>query len=286
MVSLRTLWGGIPWNLFLLTVGCGLFSFGIKAVAIPQAFISGGVFGTAILCNYLTGMGTASLWNLLLNVPIFAIGWFLVGRRFVLYSLYGLLVLSLGTEYITLTIPFSEPLLAAIAGGCLCGLGLGIVLHSQGCDGGLTIVSIALYQRYGVSIGQFNLCYNITLFVCAFSFYNPDHALYSLVMIFVYSRVMDYVSTIFNQRKLVLIISTRHDSIAKNVIASLHRGVTVIPGYGGYTGASRPVLMTVVQNFQIKMLEEIIMKHDPHAFVIIENTLNVLGRGFSTRRTY
>ena len=190
----------------MLTLGCGLFALGVKAIAIPHMFISGGVFGTALLINYMTETLSPAVWNVLLNVPIFIAGWLFVGRRFVLYSLYGLAVVSVATQYLDMTINITDPILASIAAGCICGLGLGIVLHSIGCDGGLTIISIALHKRYGISVGQFSLLYNITLFVLAFSMYNPDSMLYSLIMIFVYSKVMDYVSTIFNQRKMVLII--------------------------------------------------------------------------------
>ena len=225
-LTIRTFAKGVPWNLFLLTVGCALFAFGVKAVAIPHTFISGGVFGTALLINYMTGTLSPAAWNVLLNVPIFIAGWLFVGRRFFFYSLYGLSVVSVATQWLDVTIQISDPILAAIAAGCLCGLGLGIVLHSIGCDGGLTIVSIALHQRYGIGVGQFSLLYNISLFVLAFSMYSPDNALYSLIMIFVYSKVMDYVSTIFNQRKLVLIISSQHEVIRKEILTTLHRGTT------------------------------------------------------------
>ena len=146
----------------------------------------------------------------------------------------------------------------------------------------MTIISIALHKRYGISVGQFSLLYNITLFVLAFSMYNPDSMLYSLIMIFVYSKVMDYVSTIFNQRKMVLIISTQHAAIREDILTHLHRGATLLSG----SGEQRPVLLTVVQNYQIRLLEELIFRHDKQAFVIIENTLNVLGKGFSCVKEY
>ena len=258
--AVRTFARGIPWNLFLLTLGCGLFALGVKAIAIPHMLISGGVFGTALLINYMTETLSPAVWNVLLNIPIFIAGWLFVGRRFVLYSLYGLAVVSVATQYLD--------------------------MHSIGCDGGLTIISIALHKRYGISVGQFSLLYNITLFVLAFSMYNPDSMLYSLIMIFVYSKVMDYVSTIFNQRKMVLIISTQHAAIREDILTHLHRGATLLSGSGGFTGEQRPVLLTVVQHYQIRLLEELIFRHDKQAFVIIENTLNVLGKGFSCVKEY
>ena len=98
--AVRTFARGIPWNLFLLTLGCGLFALGVKAIAIPHMFISGGVFGTALLINYMTETLSPAVWNVLLNVPIFIAGWLFVGRRFFLYSLYGLAVVSVATQYL------------------------------------------------------------------------------------------------------------------------------------------------------------------------------------------
>ena len=127
--AVRTFARGIPWNLFLLTLGCGLFALGVKAIAIPHMLISGGVFGTALLINYMTETLSPAVWNVLLNIPIFIAGWLFVGRRFVLYSLYGLAVVSVATQYLDMTINITDPILASIAAGCICGLGLGIVLH-------------------------------------------------------------------------------------------------------------------------------------------------------------
>ena len=102
--AVRTFARGIPWNLFLLTLGCGLFALGVKAIAIPHMLISGGVFGTALLINYMTETLSPAVWNVLLNIPIFIAGWLFVGRRFVLYSLYGLAVVSVATQYLDMTI--------------------------------------------------------------------------------------------------------------------------------------------------------------------------------------
>ena len=185
-----------------------------------------------------------------------------------------------------MTINITDPILASIAAGCICGLGLGIVLHSIGCDGGLTIISIALHKRYGISVGQFSLLYNITLFVLAFSMYNPDSMLYSLIMTFCVLQGDGLRFDHLQPAEMVLIISTQHAAIREDILTHLHRGATLLSGSGGFTGEQRPVLLTVVQNYQIRLLEELIFRHDKQAFVIIENTLNVLGKGFSCVKEY
>lgn len=276
----------VPWNLFLLTVGGVLFSLGLKSIAMPHAFISGGVFGTGLYIYYATGLFTPAVWYVLLNLPIFLVGWLCVSRRFFFYSLYGTAVTTLAAQFITFQSSIHDPLLAAVAAGTVCGAGLGIVLRSLGSEGGLTIISIVLHQRWNIRVGQFSFAYNFLLFMIGLATMETDVVLYSVIMVYTYSTVMDYVHSLFNQRKLVFIISDCVDCIAHDVLEHLHRGVTLLEGQGAFTGRSKRVALIVVPNIQLKRLEELVFNADPNAFMIIENTFNVLGSGFSRRKVY
>lgn len=276
----------IPWNLFLLTVGGVLFSLGLKSIAVPHEFISGGVFGTGLYIYYSTGLFTPAVWYVLLNLPIFVVGWLFVSRRFFFYSLYGTAVTTLASQYITFQSSVSDPLLAAVAAGSVCGAGLGIVLRSLGSEGGLTVISIILHQRWNIRVGQFGFAYNFVLFMFGLATMDTDRVLYSVIMVYTYSMVMDYVHSLFNQRKLVFIISDRVEAIGNDVLDKLHRGVTYLEGQGAFTGREKRVALIVVPNIQLKRLEEVVYNVDPDAFMIIENTFNVLGSGFSRRKVY
>jgi uncharacterized membrane-anchored protein YitT (DUF2179 family) len=124
------------------------------------------------------------------------------------------------------------------------------------------------------------------LFAFSFGFLDADLVLYSLFMSFISSQTLDYVLTIFNQRKMVMIISDFNDRISKEIHTRLSRGVTFLNGSGAYTGREKKIILTVVHNFQLKRLEEAALSIDPEAFIITENTFNVLGRGFSKRKVY
>lgn len=284
--NLRQLTYSVPYNLLLLTAGAVIFGIGVKAIALPHGLITGGVSGVALLLYYWTGWLEPGLWYLLINTPIFILGWFFVSRRFFFYSLYGMLVMTVAMDWVAFTIPVTEPVLAVLAGGTLVGTGSGIILNSLGSGGGNDIIAIILNQRFNFRIGTFFFLFNISLFAFSLGRLPLDLVLFSLAMSFVTSQMVDYFLSIFNQRKLVLIISERADVIAAEILSRIHRGATYLEGRGAFSGRKKDVLLTVVNNYQLKRVEELVFNLDPDAFVIMENTFNVLGKGFSHRKVY
>lgn len=276
----------VLWNLFLISAGSLVFGIGLKSIAIPHGFITGGISGLTLLFYYVTGLLSPGLWYMLVNIPMFLIGWIHVSRRFFLYSLYGMAALSAAIDMIRFTLPIHEPILAVLAGGVLMGAGTGIILHSLGSAGGTDIVAIILNQKLNVRMGTFYFAFNIVLFTFSFGFLDTDLVLYSLFMSFISSQTLDYVLAISNQRKMVFIISNLNDRIAKEIHTRLSRGVTFLEGSGAYSGKTKKIILTVVNNYQLKRVEEAALSIDPEAFIITENTFNVLGRGFSKRKVY
>ena len=276
----------MPWNILLLTVGGTIYSFGLKAFAVPFELISGGIFGVGLLIFYQTEWLTVAAWYALLCIPVAIIGWLGLSRRFVLYSLYGTAVTTIAAQFITYAAPVDNPLLAAIAAGTTCGIGSGIMLRSLGSDGGLSLVSMVLYQKYNVKVGGFSLMFNAILFSFALVYRDLNTVLYSIMLVYITSGIIDYSMEFTNQRKLVLVISDHAEKITSEIMERLHRGVTYLYTKGAYTNQERYLVMTVVHNYQLKRLEELVYRMDPKAFLIIENTYNVLGRGFSERKIY
>lgn len=276
----------IAWNIFLITLGSALFCLGVKSIAMPMEFISGGIFGTGMLVYYATGLLSPAFWYAIINIPLFIMGWLFLSRRFFLYTLYGFICTTILSELITYEYHFADPIVAAVAAGSLCGAGLGFIIRSRGSDGGTTIIAIILHQKYNLQMGQVNFGYNLVLFALSFAVLDPNKIMYSLILVFLSSTIMDYFASLFNNRKMALIVSEKYQVIATDIMNKMGRGVTYIPGKGAFSGHEKIVMMTVVHNFQVKKLEDIVFKHDPEAFVIIENTFNVLGRGFSGRKVY
>ncbi len=285
-MNIQKLSYSIPWNLFLITIGSFVIGIGLKAIVIPHGLITGGFSGMGLLLYYYTNLLTPGTWYIILNIPVFIAGYLFVSRRFLLYSIYGAVVLTLVIDLIQFEFPIQAMIPAVLAGGTIVGAGSGIVFRSLGSAGGNDIISIILNQKYSIRIGTYNFSFNFVLFALSFGLLETDLILYSMAMSYITSQVIDYFMTLFNQRKMIFIISNKPRLIVKEIARKLKRGATLIKGAGAYTGADREIIMTVVNNYQIKPMEELTFNIDPDAFLITENTFNVLGKGFSSRKKY
>ncbi len=276
----------IPWNLLLITLGCLLFAVGLKGIFIPHGMITGGFSGLGLLALYATDSMTPGLWYLLLNIPVFILGWKFISKRFLYYSFYGMITVTLMIEVVNVDFHITDTWLAALAGGILFGSGAGLIFRSLGSAGGNDIISVILNQRLGVRIGPYNFLFNFILFLFSFGTLKTDLILYSMAASYIASQMMEYCMTLFSQRKMIIIISDKNKKIAREINHKLRRGATFLKGEGAYTGKPKDILLTVANPFQIKRIEEITFSVDPDAFMITENTFNVLGKGFSQRKIY
>ncbi len=284
--KLRSWTSSILWNLFLLTAGAIISTFALKCIAKPHDFVAGGLYGTAMLVVYGTHTLNIAVWYAIFNIPVLLLGWFFLSRRFMLYTIYCIVVTTIATQLMTFEVQITDKTLAAIAAGTLCGIGSGIALRSLGSDGGLNIISLILNQKFNLSVGTFIIFYNCLLFLAALPVINVDNVLYSMVISYFTASLTNYCVGMFDERKMVLIISEQHRDIAQRVMLHLGRGCTILHGQGAFTRQEREVLLTVVHNIQLKRLEELVYQVDPQAFLIIENTHMVLGKGFSQRKQY
>ncbi|MBF0233201.1 MAG: YitT family protein [Desulfamplus sp.] len=282
----KQLISSVFWNMALLFAGSVIFSIGLNGIIIPRGFITGGISGVCLLIYYVTGILSPGIWYFIINIPLFILGWVFISRRFFFYSLYGMIVLSFCMDMVSFQINIKDSFLAILAGGTILGVGGGVTLHSLGSLGGLDIIGILLNQKFGVRIGTFFFAFNMILFVSSFGTLETDLVLYSIALSFVTSQVLESVLTMFNQRKMILIISKQSEYIAKVITEDLQRGATFLNGIGVYSGEAKKIILTVVHNYQLKRLEEAVLAIDPEAFMITENTFNVLGRGFSKPKIY
>ncbi|MBQ4132927.1 MAG: YitT family protein [Desulfovibrionaceae bacterium] len=277
----------VIYNLALVTAGSLLMSLAVMGLFVHHDFMVSGIFGTGMLVYYATDLAGPAVWYALICIPVVLIAWFMVSRRFFLYSIYAIVATTLTVEFVPWpSIPISDPLLAAVAGGAISGLGAGITLRSQGSDGGVSIIAIAMHQKFGTGIGQVSFVYNFVLFLLGCAILPLDKILYSIIAMFITTQTMEYVASLFNERKVVMIISPQAKTIADKIMDELDRGVTLLSGKDGFTGPDRMVVLTVIHSYQIKRLEEAVFTVDQQAFVIIESTFNVLGEGFSKRKIY
>ena len=218
-----------------------------------------------------------SIARLIFNLPLYAMGWMFVGRRFFVYSIFGLVIFSLAVDRIRLPLPVHDPILSAILAGIMCGVGAGLVLRSWGSAGGTDVLSVILLDRFSIRLGSTVLGFNIIVLTAAAILFSLEGALYTLVYMYVSSAVLNIVVMGLSQRKAVFIISSHWQEILDTVLHEIRRGVTRIRGQGGYTDKEEQILFTVIAFQELPRLQERVKQADPRAFVVVQDTLEVVG---------
>ncbi|MGD9019746.1 MAG: YitT family protein [Desulfuromonadales bacterium] len=276
----------IAWNCGLIVLGTFIQAIGYKALGEVQGFVPGGLFGISTLIYYLTGGLNTGLIYLLLNIPMFIIGYIYLSKRFLGYSALAMLSLTLFFMLIDFRINIEDQLYAAVTFGVIIGTGAGMVLRSLGSNGGLDVAGVILYQKFNIGLGKFFFFFNCGLFSFSFLTLDNDLVIASMIAVFITSMSLDYCLALFNQRKMALVISEKPDEIADQVMQDMKIGTTMLPGIGAYKKIQKTVLLIVVNNIQLKRLEEIVFTNDPFSLFIVENTFSVLGSTFSKRKIY
>jgi len=276
----------VAWNSGLIVTGALIQAIGYKALGEVQGFVPGGLFGTATLIHYLTGTLNTGFIYLLLNIPMFILGYIYLSKRFLGYSALAMLSLSIFFMLIDFRIDIQNQLYAAVTFGVFIGAGAGMVLRSLGSNGGLDVAGVILYQKFNIGLGKFFFIFNCCLFSFSFLTLDNDLVIASMIAVFITSVTLDYCLSLFNQRKMALVISERPEEIADQVMDKMKIGTTMLPGVGAYKRIKKTVLLIVVNNIQLKRLEEIVFTNDPDSLFIVENTFSVLGSTFSKRKIY
>ena len=267
----------VLWNLGLISFGSTLCAVAINGILVPREFLSGGFTGAALVIHYLLPALPLGGIYLVLNIPLFALGWKFVGLRFFLYSIAGMIIFSGALGVIKVTLPLQDKLLSALLAGIITGAGAGIILRSRGSAGGTDILSVILLKRFSIRLGSTILTFNIIILATAAFLFSLEKALYTLIYLFVSSYVINLVVTGLSQRKAVHIISPRWEEISRQIMEKIGRGVTITKGRGGYTGREMQILYTVVNFQELSRLKQTIRRVDPDAFVVITDTLEVMG---------
>lgn len=264
----------------LLLLGSLLIALSFNYCLKPNQVASGGVTGISVITLELFGFQPA-LVQWALNIPLFLLGAFVLGKQFGLKTAVGSFVLPLFVLLTQKVEPLTDNLLlATIYGGIGIGVGLGIVFRGRGSTGGLDLAAQLIHRFTGVSLGIAVAMLDGLVILTAGLVFDAEKALFALIGLYVTSKTIDVVQLGFNYAKVAYIISEETEAIAEAVLHDLDRGLTKLNGAGGYTGAERTVLMVVVSQNEVSRLKELVRDVDPAAFIIISETREVLGEGF------
>jgi uncharacterized membrane-anchored protein YitT (DUF2179 family) len=272
-------------NIIKVILGSAVFALGFDLFLAPHGLNAGGISGLALIFVELTGALSIGLITAAINLPLFAIGGLKVGKEFFWLSAVGMAVSSLCIDLFTMIPqPDVEPLLCALYGGLVCGVGLGIVFATGGSTGGSDIVVRLLKLRWQhVPIGMISMTFDACVAaLTGIVFWDVTKALYSGVAIFVTGKVIDTVVYSFDFSKVAIIISPQYEQIAAAIDSKLGRGITFLDGQGFYSRKDTKVVLTAVKRQQVAELKKLVMEIDESAFVIVQDAHQVLGDGFSS----
>jgi uncharacterized membrane-anchored protein YitT (DUF2179 family) len=271
-----------------IMLGSAVYAFGLLYFIIPNQLMEGGVTGITILLNYAFNI-PIFLTTLLLNFPLFLLGWKILGGRQIVYTGVGIGSLSLFLWIFEKMIsagwivPFSTEhdfILAALYAGVTLGTGLGIVFRFGGTTGGVDIVARILGRNFGWSMGQIILAIDIIIIATSILYIPKEKILYTLVAVFISSRVIDFIQEGAYAAKAFTIISDEAPQIADLITVELDRGVTLIPAIGAYSKQAKHMVYCVVSRQEIRRLSLLVKSIDSHAFIIISDVHDVQGEGF------
>jgi uncharacterized membrane-anchored protein YitT (DUF2179 family) len=265
-----------------ILAGSFIFTFGLNNFIIANRLAEGGFVGISLLGLYLYHI-PLGITFLVLNIPLFFLAWKRFGRMFILKTIVGVVAVSVFSEVTNglFTMGVQDKLLAALYGGVVSGIGLGIIFRFGGTTGGADIIARVVNHYFGWSMGRTMFMIDVIVITTTAFIVGKDRAMYSLVALFVSARVIDTVIEGVSSSRAMFIISDYSQQIATKIQAELERGTTLLKGTGGYTGRDKEVLYVVVSREEISRINEICRDIDPLSFIVVNDVHDVLGEGFN-----
>lgn len=268
----------------LIALGALLVSVSYNVFLLPARLAAGGVVGISTLL-YDLYQWTPAIVQWCINIPVFILGYFLLGRDFSIKTLVGTILLPFFI-WVTSNLSYGvqDPMLAAIYGGIMTGVGLGLVFRGNGSTGGTTIIGQLIKKYTGLSSGYAQMIIDAMIVVAAMFIFDLELALYAMITIYICSKVIDFVQLHSSSSKLVLIITEQEEQVTNLIKNEIDRGFTKVWSEGGYSRNKKALLFSVVEQAEAVYLKELIQSQATESFVIFLNASDIIGKGFSLPR--
>ena len=266
-----------------IVLGALLTSLGYNLFLIPAHLLTGGISGIAIVIYYLTGLPVGAQ-NFVYNLPILYLAYRMFGRHYAFDTIFGTVVLSILLDLTHFVVDWNvcaNIVLNSVFGGVLTGIGFGMVFRVNANTGGLDVVGAVVKKYYAIDMGTVIFVLNFLIvagsaFVCTL-----EEMLFTFISIYVIAELTNRVAAGLNREKSIVIISGEAEKICTDIMENVHRGVTYLDGRGGLTKEPRGILFAVVSLTQVGRVKTIVRHHDPQAFMIVSDTSEVTGKGFT-----
>lgn len=274
-------------ELCFLTIGVLSAGFGLHGFLLPNEFIDGGVTGISLLTRAITGYPLPIL-IILMNIPFIILGYFQIGRSFVIKSIIAIIGLALALSYIHYPIITSDKLLVAVFGGFFLGAGIGLSVRGGGVLDGTEVLAIFLSRKTGLTIGDLILLFNIFIFSTAAYVLSIEIALYSILTYLSASKTIDFVIEGVEEYIGVIIISAKSEAIREMITKKMGRGVTIYEGKSGFGPRielkNTEILYSVITRLEIGKIQNEIKAVDPDAFIVMNSVKDLTGGMIKKRK--
>lgn len=268
--------------LFVL-VGALIQGLAMRLFLIPAQLVSGGISGAAQIINFYIHW-PIGLMIFIGNIPLFILGWrYLGGPRFALRTALAISAFAFFTDFLVYFIPHevvNDIVLNSLYGGVLLGIGLGLVYRGKGTSGGTDILGRIINHRFGISVSQSYMLTDTVVILAAGFAFGWANALYALVATYVSGLAAEMILEGSSIYRTAMIVTACPDIVAREIMTSLERGVTILSGTGAYTGQPREVLYCVITRAEVSRIKDIVKQADPRAFMVIGVVHEALGEGF------
>ncbi len=275
----------LPWIL----LGNTVYALGIVMFVLPSGLITGGTTGLALTAEHFLHI-PVSVFVFLMNLCMFLLGAAVLGMKFALTTLvssfYYPIILGIFQKIPALSNLTREPMLAAVFGGLMIGFGIGSVIRAGASTGGMDIPPLILKKKFGLPVSVMLYVFDVTILVLQMFFSDKEQILYGILLVMIYTVVLDKVLLIGTSQTQVKIISRKYMEINEKIIHELDRGSTLIHATTGFMKQEQPMVMTVISNRELGTLNRLVMETDPQAFMIVGNVNEVKGRGFTQEKVY
>lgn len=264
-------------------MGCLFTCFGLNIFLIPAHLLLGGISGVALIIYYLTGL-PVGLQNFIYNLPVLYLAYRVFGRLYAIDTVIGTAMQSLLLDLTHFMADWElclDPMLCAIFGGVLAGIGYGMVFRANANTGGFDVIAAVMKKYYSIDVGTVGFALNFLIIMGSITLFGLKIALFSFIAIYVMAELTNRVAAGLNREKSIVIISPKVEDICSDIMLSVHHGATYLDGRGGLSREPRGILFCVVSLTQAARVKTIVYHHDPQAFMIISDTSDVSGKGFT-----
>jgi uncharacterized membrane-anchored protein YitT (DUF2179 family) len=267
-------------SLATIVLGIFIFSFALNVFFAPYHIVPGGISGLAIVLEYLTHIKKSIIIGVF-NIPIFLLGLFILGKKFVINTVLGVFLVPVFVELTSRIGPItSDIFLATILGGVVSGIGIGMLLSNQASLGGTDTIAKMISKFISQPVGRTMMCIDFSITLLTLFVFGVEKTLYGIVAVYIVGRVVDIYIKGFKDSKSVFIISDKIEEINTCILTELNGRTTKIETRGGYTNKESIILMCLVTNSELIKLKKVVKETDTNALVLVQDSFEIYGKGF------